>query len=262
MIELKDKPVPIQETFASLQGEGPRLRPAIFIRSALCCFKCQGFNCKYQCDDGTILTGCDTIRAVSPKFKDHWVYYTDYKDLVQRVNKYINPALQNDNNKQDIIWTGGEPLLYWNTKVMQNTLAYFISRGHTVQIETNAALDIEFFRKYQESIIFSMSVKLSNSGELKERRINLETITSIIENAPKSFLKFVVNPRTWKVDKGEIFEVLDNIPYYIPVYLMPLGKDQEELQRNTQFVVERCIESGFNFSDRTHIRAWNTKEGV
>lgn len=261
-MELKDKPVPIVEIFSSLQGEGPRLRPAIFIRSALCCFKCPGFNCELIDPNGETIIGCDTIRAVSPKFKNNWTYYQNYNELIDVINKFIVFNPRQSRILQDIIWTGGEPLLYWNTKLMQNTLAYYISRGHKVTIETNAALDIEFFRKYQEQIAFSMSVKLSNSGELKERRINIETITKVIENAPDSYLKFVINPKTWDNDKEEIFEILDQIPYYIPVYLMPLGKDQIELQNNTQFVVEKCIECGFNFSDRAHIRAWNTKEGV
>lgn len=43
---------------------------------------------------------------------------------------------------------------------------------------------------------------------------------------------------------------------------MPLGGDFKTLQNNTQFVVEKCIEQGFFYTDRTHIRAWNTKEGV
>ena len=261
-MELKDRQVPIVETFASIQGEGPRLRPAIFIRSALCCFKCPGFCCHRSAPDGTDIVGCDTIRAVSAKFRNEWTYYSDYKDLVQHVNGLINTDLKHPGRIQDIIWTGGEPLMYWNTKVMQNTLAYYISRGHHVTIETNAALDIDFFREYQKKIMFSMSVKLSNSGELKDRRINIETITKIVENCPESYLKFVVDPKTWETDSKEIFEIFDALPYYVPVYLMPLGGDQEELQRNTQFVVEKCIEYGFNYSDRIHIRAFNTKEGV
>ncbi len=59
-----------------------------------------------------------------------------------------------------------------------------------------------------------------------------------------------------------MFEILDNTGRSIPVYLMPLGGDFKSLQNNTQFVVEKCIEQGFFYTDRIHIRAWNTKEGV
>ena len=37
---------------------------------------------------------------------------------------------------------------------------------------------------------------------------------------------------------------------------------EEDLSNNTKFVVEKCIENGFCYSDRIHIRAFNTKEGV
>lgn len=42
---------------------------------------------------------------------------------------------------------------------------------------------------------------------------------------------------------------------------MPKAKDIQELEKNFRFVIEKCIEYGFNYTDRSHIRAWNTKEG-
>lgn len=258
---LKQKSIPIVEVFDSIQGEGPRLRPAIFVRSGLCSLKCPGFSCKATAPDGSEIVGCDTIRAVSSKFRDQWQYYEDYNELVKRIQSHVHIG-RHGRSIQDIIWTGGEPLLWWNTEVMQNTLAWYISRGHQVTIETNASLDIDFTRKYQKEIMFSMSPKLANSGEPKERRLNLDTITKVVEEAPKSYLKFVVNPETWDIDKEEIFEILDAIPYYMQVYLMPLGHDRETLSKNTTFVIERCKELGFNYTDRIHIRAWGTKEGV
>lgn len=261
-MELKDKKIPIVEYFASIQGEGPRIRPATFIRSGLCCFTCPGFGCSLKAPDGTVVKGCDSIRAVSPKFKDTWTYVDNYRDLIELIKPCLKEYDRDTRLKRDIIWTGGEPLLYWRTKVMQDTLAYFISRNHKVTIETNASLDIDFFREYQKDIMFSMSVKLSNSGEPKTRRINIDTITKIVENCKDSYLKFVINPDTWDVDVVEIFEILDEIPYFIDVYLMPLGENREQLQKNTTFVVDRCAELGFNFSSRVHILAWNDKPAV
>ena len=42
---------------------------------------------------------------------------------------------------------------------------------------------------------------------------------------------------------------------------MPKAKDIQELEKNFRSVIEKCIEYGFNYTDRSHIRAWNTKEG-
>lgn len=107
-----------------------------------------------------------------------------------------------------------------------------------------------------------MSVKLPHSGEPKEKRINIETITKIIENCPTSYLKFVINPATWETDILEIREILDAVPYYINVYLMPLGGNREELQANTQFVFEKAMECGFSMTSRLHILSYNTREAI
>lgn len=258
---MTNKPIPICEMFYSLQGEVSGA-PAIFWRSSLCCFTCKGFGCKTIAPDGTEIVGCDSQRSVSPKFKSQWTYYDNYMTLVKDILKLRNPNMIKHNRFEEIIWTGGEPLLYWNNEIAQNTIAYFISRGHKVTIETNASLDIEFFREYQKSIQFSMSVKLEHSGEPKERRINTETITKIVENCPSSYLKFVINPKTWDNDINEIREILDAIPYYVPVYLMPLGGNRVELQENTQFVFEKAMECGFAYTDRAHVRAFDTREAI
>ena len=260
-MNLTNKPIPIVEIFDSIQGEGKRIYPATFVRTALCTFQCKGFGCKLKAPNGQIIEGCDSIRAVSPLFKDRWNYY-DFKSLVPEIKKFLNPTLSEDGRNPDIVFTGGEPLLYWNNQNYQNTLAYFISRNHKLTIETNASLDIEFFREYQKQIMFSMSVKLSHSGEPKERRINLNTITKIAEHCPDSYLKFVINPKTWDTDILEIQEILNELPIYLDVFLMPLGENREQLQSNTQFVLEKCVEYGFSYSDRAHIRAWDTKEAV
>lgn len=255
--------LPIVEFFSNtIQGEGPRLKSAVFIRSGLCNFTCEGFGCKKTAPDGSVVTGCDTIHAVSSKFKSKWKFYDKYIDLVNEINPLVKMANAHDSNKKDIIWTGGEPLIHWKNPVMQGTLAYYISRGHKVTVETNASLDIDFFREYQKQIMFSMSVKLSCSGMPKSKRINIETITKILENCPDSYLKFVVNPETWENDIIEIREILDNVPYYANVFLMPMGETREKQMKNLPFVFEKCAEYGFSFSPRIHILAFDTREGI
>lgn len=253
--------LPVVEIFDSLQGEGPYLHPAIFLRTALCCFKCKGFNCALNAPDGSCVTGCDTIRAVSPKFKDTWTYYEDSSLLIHDLEKHLK-HYPHSSVLQDLVLTGGEPLLHFGNPVLLETLEHFILLGHKLTVETNAALSINFEHEFLKQARFSMSVKLSNSLESKEKRINYDTIRAIADNTKESYFKFVVSKATWDQDKDEIFEIIDNVKRGIPVYLMPLGGDIKSLQDNTQFVVEKCIEQGFFYTDRTHIRAWNTKEGV
>ncbi len=129
-------------------------------------------------------------------------------------------------------------------------------------IETNGALDIDFTRDYQKEIIFAASVKLSVSGEPEHKRFNIDTITKIAENCPDSFLKFVTSKDSWGTDHEEISQFLAEIPVYMDVYFMPLGDTIETLTENAKFVIEKTMEYGYSYSDRTHIRIWDNLPGV
>ena len=258
--EFKDKEVPIVEIFGNtLQGEGPRLRPAIFIRTGLCNFTCAGFGCEREAPDGSKIQGCDSIMAVSKKFKNTWTHYSNFNDIVNRIKPLIHP---DQDIKQDIIITGGEPTLHIGTQCMESLLEYYISRGHWITIETNGSRMVNLDRDYHKQIQFSMSVKLNNSGEPKKKRINIPAIQNMIANGKESYLKFVVNPETWDADYLEIQEILKELPTLANVYLMPIGETRDKQIQNTQFVFDKCAEHGFNFSSRVHILAYNDKDGV
>jgi len=257
--------ISIMEVFYSSQGEGERSgRPSIFVRTGLCNFTCSGFGVQYKDPkSGETKYGCDSFYSVNNGFAKDWDIYEDYMDIVHRIDSCIPEFSKHNLIKPDIVLTGGEPLIYWNDKEYQKLLAHYISRGHHITIETNAAISIEFRRKYQEQIQFSMSVKLSNSNEPKHKRININNITNILENSSNSYLKFVVNKDTWETDFSEMKEILKDIPYYVEnVYLMPLGDTIQRLEENAKFTMEKCIELGFIYSDRIHIRIWDNEAGV
>lgn len=259
--EFKDKELPIVEIFGNtLQGEGPRLRPAIFIRTGLCNFTCSGFGCERAAPDGTLVIGCDTIQAVSKKFKNTWDYYSDFNQIVERVKPFIHP--NPDVPKADIIITGGEPLLHWENKTFQQMLEYYVTRGHKVTIESNGSKIPVFDRPYQHKLMFSLSVKLSNSGEPKKKRINIPAIQQIMDNTEGSYLKFVVNPQEWDEIQKEIFEILTALPTWVDVFLMPQGATTEDQLKNMPFVFEKCAELGFAFSPRIHILCFSDKDGI
>ena len=250
----------IMEYFYSIQGEGSRAgKPSVFIRLSGCNFTCAGFGVQYETPEGQKKVGCDSFYSVDTKFKDRWNKYV-WTDLVTRVEEIIPQS--NTNKKVDIVITGGEPLIWWNNKDFQNMISYYVSRGHKVTIETNASIGINFTKEYQKEILFSMSVKLSNSGETKARRIKIPNISGIIQNCPSSYLKFVVDKDSKDVILEEIEEILSLIPHYATVYLMPMGDTIETLSYNAEEVINICMEKKFNYSDRLHIRIWNNKEGV
>lgn len=250
----------ISEIFGpTIQGEGKRIgTPSIFIRFCKCNLNCKGFKVKFTTLNGTEY-GCDTYYAVNKNFKDNWVKHKSYKDIIKKVDDII--LKNNIEHKIDIVITGGEPLLYWNNKDFQKLIKFYTKNNHKVTIETNASLKIDFIKKYQKKILFSMSPKLSNSGENYKKRINKETITKIIENTKNSYLKFVIDKNILKESQEEILNITKNIPK-CEIYLMPQAKNKIELNENSLSVIKMAINNNYIYSDRLHIRIWDSKRGV
>ena len=251
--------LPLVEIFGpTIQGEGKRAGyPSYFIRFGGCNLRCPGFGCTYRTPEGDVKTGCDTYYAVDPMFKKNWRIITDYYEIIEELHKLGFD--ENAINKPDIVITGGEPTIYWKNEEFQKLLIYLVSRGIKVTIETNASIDIDFTKPHQKEIMFSMSVKLSNSGESAYKRININNINNILENSKDSYFKFVVDNET---DMNEILDLLKQIPYYADVYLMPMGETKENIAKNAEYVADLCIKYGFKYSPRLHIDIWDDKRGV
>ena len=251
----------VNEIFGpTIQGEGKLVgNLSIFIRFGKCNFKCVGFNVEYETPSGVKKCACDSYYAVDMEFKNSWKSYENYLDVVNEVDKLLENC--NYKNRVDIVITGGEPLLYWNNQEFQNLIKHYINKNHKLTIETNASLNIDFKEEYQKKIIFSMSVKLSNSLEPLKKRVNKSTLTKILENTKESYLKFVIGNDFLENAIVEIEDILKNIPQ-CEVYLMPLGDSSEAIDINSEKVVNLAIKYGFKYSDRLHIRIWNNKRGV
>lgn len=251
--------LPLMESFLSIQGEGARAgQISVFVRFGGCNFTCAGFGVEYKDPKtGEQKFGCDSYYAVDRGFKKEWDFL-NYSDIVVKINEHITTA-NLEAVKPDIVITGGEPTIHWSNSEFQNLLIYYISRGHKITIETNATLDIEFTKPYQKDIIFSMSVKLSNSGEPEHKRINIDNLTNILENSPHSYFKFVVDGAKKNEVGKEIENIIKEIPWYADIYLMPLGETTEVLKHNALQTAELAIEKGWKYSDRLHIRLWENE---
>ena len=244
------------ENFLSIQGEGRYAgTPSIFFRFGGCNLNCAGFGVKQKSPiDGSTLVGCDSIRATYTKhFKHLWKEINDANELLNIVGFYLH-----DNCKPDIVITGGEPLIWYENSILLSFLSKLIKRNFRITIETNATIEINF-EKYPiyKNITFAMSVKLKNSGEPKEKRVNHEAIKAIAKNSKNSFFKFVLSKNS--LFKEEIKEITKGID--LPIYCMPMGATSKELSKNDKAVAEFCIKNCYNYVDRMHIRLWNNEEG-
>ncbi|WP_419770656.1 MAG: 7-carboxy-7-deazaguanine synthase QueE [Candidatus Marinarcus sp.] len=241
----------------TIQGEGKKIgTPSVFIRFGKCNMSCSGFEVEYETPSGAKKYSCDTYYAVDTAFRESWYKYNSHEEIIAEVAKLIP-----NNYKPDIVITGGEPLIYWKNEAFQKLLEYYVDHDFKVTIETNASLDIDFSKNYQKEILFSMSIKLSNSKEPLFKRINENTLTKIKHNVKEYYLKFVIEKQFITDAKKEIDDILKIIPQS-KVYLMPRGDTQEEINLNAQAVIDMCVEYGFHYSDRLHIRLWDNKKGV
>lgn len=246
----------INEIFGpTIQGEGKLIgTPSIFIRVGKCNMKCVGFNVEYETPSGIKKCSCDSYYAVDTAFKEQW-HKMSCDDIIKKVEE-LKP-----NYNVDIVITGGEPLLYWQNEEFQSLLKYYVENNYKVTIETNASLNINFTQEYQEKILFSMSVKLSNSLEPLKKRVNIDTLTSIINKSKDSYLKFVIDKDFKNQAIKEIKDILSKIPK-VEVYLMPMGDTAQEINANCETVIDMSIKNGFKYCDRLHIRVWDNKRGV
>lgn len=246
----------VNEIFGpTIQGEGKRVgNPSVFIRFGKCNMQCSGFEVEYETPSGMKKCSCDSYHASDIAFRDEWHKYESSKPLIEEVNKILPPY------KTDIVITGGEPLLYWRDIEFQKFLHYYHNLGYHITIETNGSIDIEL-EPWHKDILFSMSVKLSNSGESLEKRINLNTLNNILSTAKESYLKFVLDIDFIPQASKEIDAITAQIPS-CEIYVMPLGDTAESIDKNSLSVINFALSKGYKYSDRLHIRVWNNKRGV
>ena len=220
--------------------------------------KCEGFGCEEVATDGVNVLGCDTVYAVNREhFSHNWIPINNSQELLNVLNQYDLPP------HVDIVLTGGEPLIYANDLIFIEFLEALHADGHKITFETNGSLHVDF-NKYPiyKECIFALSVKLSNSNEPLSKRVRGDVIYSIASNAKEAFFKFSIDAESINLGlEEEISTIILHSPKTL-VYCMPLGGTKEEVEANTEPLIEFCKAKGYNFSDRLHIRIWDQNKGV
>jgi organic radical activating enzyme len=244
------------EHFFSVQGEGRYMgSPSIFLRFGGCNLRCPCFGESWY--KGQRILGCDTVRATNHKlFKDCWEEVTDSKYLINIIESYLKDI----SYKPDIVLTGGEPMIHSENKIFYEMIEWLVEYNFRTTVETNSTIAPVFdeFLAYK-SVTFAMAVKLSNSGEPKERRIVPEVINRLAKEGRDSFFKFTLDKEIIGKDAYlQIEEICRE--YKNEIYCMPLGDNIKDLQLNALSTAEFCLKHGYNYSDRLHVRLWNREE--
>lgn len=228
----------VSEKFFSIQGEGKTVgTPAVFLRLTGCNLLCQS--------DSWI---CDTIE----------VWKKGQRQLFEQVlTGELFLALKAGAH---LVITGGEPMLHQDK--ITDFLQWF-QKGFgwkpVIEIETNGTI---LPNSYLKMIVdyWNVSPKLTNSGEILEKRVNSEAIKAF-NSMSTSIFKFVIEKEEDYEDMFNTF-VLTYLLKKNKIYLMPAGENQEQLNKTRNIVVELCKTHRVKYTERLHIVIWNKKTGV
>lgn len=220
--------------FHTIQGEGKFSgTPSVFIRLSYCNLRCEWTNA-----DGS-KTKCDTPHTSFNPEK----YIVEIDDIISKLNAY---------KCNHVVITGGEPMMQYDViyKLAEN-----INVNKKITIETNGTYSPQ---ELSNRIFFSISPKLNSSGNAG-KGINIPILREFNSRYECQF-KFVVNDLN---DLTEICQIVKNAEILQSnVYLMPQGISVEQINNKMPMIFDMCKQTGFNYSDRLHIRAYGNKKGI
>ena len=221
------------EIFHSVQGEGTRSgRVSTFFRFNYCNLRCSWCDTGYS--SWTPTGGDITMDHAMEEIMSH--------------------------NCKEIVITGGEPFI-WPTD-LTDLCDQLKSHGCHITIETNGTIwhDVKHD-------LTSLSPKTKNSNPVgttweyrhDKLRLNYSSLAKFMEESPDYQFKFVIEDEQ---DLPEIEEILTDL--CVPrdkVWLMPQGITKEEVLNRQESIVNLCINTGYNYSDRLHTRLWSDAMG-
>jgi len=249
----------LTEQFFSIQGEGKYAGvPSYFLRTGGCNLNCPGFGAEYEVE-GEVRLGCDTYFAVDSTYAKSWVKVDDAQKLIDELEAEFTTI----GYKPHMVITGGEPLMYHSDSTFYQVIEWLVSEGIQITFETNGTIEIDF-EKYPayKSCIFALSLKLANSGEPEQKRIVPQALLDVQKHAKEAFLKFTIDA---KLVHSTALEEINQIRTLLPtleVYCMPVGESRDTIWKNDKAVFEFCMKHNFHYSDRLHIRVFDTTQGV
>ena len=280
--------IKIAEIFYSIQGEGLYAgTPSVFLRSFGYNFQCRGFGLatgerstepedvakkidlyKTYDDLPLVSTGCDSYASWHPDYK-HLSPFISLEDIKTKMEDLIPNKTWTQANGSDIhlVITGGEPLLGWQRawpKLIEECAANGLVN---VTFETNGTQDLdpkfaEWLRHQSDvNITFSISPKLTCSGETWEDAIQPTTVTSYSELG-SAYLKFVVSTQHDVDEVDRAVSIYKDSGFTGLVYLMPVGGVNNLYHLNTKQVAQLSMDKGYKYSPRLQVDIWNNAWGT
>jgi 7-carboxy-7-deazaguanine synthase len=288
--------IKIAELFYSVQGEGRYMGvPSVFMRTFGCNFRCKKFGrprdeeieganpevaavmtriseFKSYNELPLVSTGCDTYAAIYPEFKD----LSPYRSPEEIVSDIMAMLPYRQWRDEHLVITGGEPLLAW-----QQIYPVLLSRPEMLRLkeitfETNGTqllypefrhfllnwtLNPTFGRRGPNALTFSVSAKLTCSGESREDAIRPDVVMQYQE-VGHTYLKFVIAQEQDAEEALEVLEIYRREGFTGDVYLMPVGGVESVYSLNNRRVAELAMQHGLRYSDRLQVPLFKNEWGT
>jgi organic radical activating enzyme len=289
--------IKVSELFYSIQGEGRYMGvPSIFLRTFGCNFTCGGFGMtkdffarikkgeisnerdvvaqnidsyKSYKELPLVSTGCDSYASWDPRFK-HLSPVLSTDTIASSIMELLP---HQEWREEHLVITGGEPLLGWQRSYSDLLEQPLMKNLKELTFETNGTqlLSREFeeylfqewtrFGRDYDKLTFSVSPKLSVSGEAREDALKPEVINQY-QQIGYTYLKFVV------ATEEDLDEAEDWINEYKkegfsgPIYFMPVGGTDFVYNLNNKTVAELALKRGYRYSDRLQIPLFKNEWGT
>jgi len=264
--------------------------PSVFLRTFGCNFTCDGFGMprgqksveRYNVDEEIfdeyhklplVSTGCDSYASWDVRFK-HLSPMISVKKLADKI---VNILPYKEWHDEHLVITGGEPLLGWQRSYPELLDQPCMNDLKEITFETNGSQELsqelaDYLISWQEdknislgrgydSITFSVSAKLSVSGEKREEAIRPDIVVGY-QQVGHTYLKFVIATTEDMEEVLEVTELYRKAGFTGNVYVMPVGGVESVYSLNNRTVAELAMKYGLRYSDRIQVplfkNAWGT----
>jgi len=276
------------ELFRSVQGEGKYTGvPTLWLRFWGCNFKCEGFSQSNPQSQSTYINpfdgvdvsafetmedlpviqyGCDSIYSWHKSFQ-----HLSHQATAAQICDRLEAILPNGKfgTSYHMAFTGGEPIISQNG--ILDVLRELERRENVpkfITVETNGTQVVReelssWISDYTGEWMWSVSPKLSASGESWSDAIKPEIVSSYKALSDAGQLKFVVNgtQQTWD-DVHKAVELYRAAGIDWEITVMPCGATKEQQEAIQADICEQAIEYGYRFSARLHNWLWGNKVGT
>ena len=284
--------IKVAELFYSIQGEGRFMGvPSVFLRTFGCNFTCDGFGMppgeksqerhhvadkvkqiKSYKDLPLVSTGCDSYASWDPRFK-HLSPVLTTDSIVDSIMDMLPYKKWED---EHLVITGGEPLLGWQRSYPDLLSHEKMLPLKEITFETNGTQEIDpKFRHYlldwtlnpkwgrrgHGALTFSVSAKLSVSGEKWEDAIKPEVVVSY-EQIGYTYLKFVIATEQDAEEVKRAVKEFRDAGFKGPVYVMPVGGVESVYSLNNKNVAIMAMNNGWRYSDRLQVPLFKNEWGT